>query len=486
MGAALDAARGDAAYAQMLFLFLGLPGAVLAALLTAAMVGTGATRRRTEQALLRTRGLEPRRIASLAAVEAVLVGVTGGVLGLAAALVAGRVAFGPVSFGSGRTRPLVWFAVAFTAGLLISLLTVLAPALRDLRTVDGRRRPAQPEPSAVAPWWTRTGVDLILLAGATVVFLASSRNNYTLVLAPEGVASISVSYWAFLGPALLWLGSALLLWRLVLLGLTHGRRPISRLIAPFTGRLARPGAAALSRQGPALARAVVLLALAVSFAVSTAVFNATYQQQAEADAQLTNGADVTVTPAPGTGLGPDARRRTRRHAGGAERRANTAPVRLRRCRPAGPVRRPTGVHHPRHRPPGRVLPGRQREGTDGDTRRATGRRAGQRRDGQGLPTQPRRPAEPAAPKRRESATAYRPVPLRWGRQRVPDGTQGQLLRRQRRLRGQDHRLCSRGRLPRRHRRPGPADRSRPHSANKSATPRRSPTSPRPGRRSAPA
>ena len=81
VGAALDAARSDAAYAQMLFLFLGLPGAVLAALLTAAMVGTGATRRRTEQALLRTRGLDPRRIASLAAVEALLVGVAGGCSG---------------------------------------------------------------------------------------------------------------------------------------------------------------------------------------------------------------------------------------------------------------------------------------------------------------------------------------------------------------------------------------------------------------------
>ena len=35
LGAALDAARSDAAYAQLLFLFLGLPGVVLAALLTA-------------------------------------------------------------------------------------------------------------------------------------------------------------------------------------------------------------------------------------------------------------------------------------------------------------------------------------------------------------------------------------------------------------------------------------------------------------------
>ena len=61
LGAALEGARSDAAYAQMLFLFLGLPGAVLAALLTAALAGAGADRRRAEQALLRTRQAPDRR-----------------------------------------------------------------------------------------------------------------------------------------------------------------------------------------------------------------------------------------------------------------------------------------------------------------------------------------------------------------------------------------------------------------------------------------
>ena len=56
LAAALDAARGDAAYARVLFLFLGLPAAVVAALLTATVVDAGAPRRRREQALLRARG----------------------------------------------------------------------------------------------------------------------------------------------------------------------------------------------------------------------------------------------------------------------------------------------------------------------------------------------------------------------------------------------------------------------------------------------
>jgi putative ABC transport system permease protein len=304
VAAALDGARSDAAYAEMLFLFLGLPGAVLAALLTATLVGAGAGRRRNEQALLRTRGLEPRRIAQLAIVEALLIGVGGGILGLLIALAAGRLAFGPTSLDASPTTTLIWFGVAFAAGLIITALVVLLPAVRDLRTLtvaDARRSIGRPG----TPLWMRAGLDVILIAGALAVFAASSRNNYTLVLAPEGVATISVSYWAFLGPALLWLGAALLLWRLTTLVLAHGRRPLRRLIAPLTGRLAQPGAAVMSRQRRPLARAIVLLALAVSFAASTAIFNATYAQQAEADAQLTNGADVAVTPPPEGRMGPE-------------------------------------------------------------------------------------------------------------------------------------------------------------------------------------
>ena len=60
LGAALGAARSDAAYARVLFLFLGLPAAVLAALLTATVVTAGADRRRHDQALLRARGASQR------------------------------------------------------------------------------------------------------------------------------------------------------------------------------------------------------------------------------------------------------------------------------------------------------------------------------------------------------------------------------------------------------------------------------------------
>ncbi|MFI1003940.1 FtsX-like permease family protein [Streptomyces galbus] len=298
LGAALDSARQDALYAQILFLFLGVPGAVLAAALTVAVASAGGERRRREQGLLRLRGLRPRQITALAGLEAALVGAGGGLAGLGLAAMTGRLAFGAASFGAGAGTWALWYAVAFVLGVAVAAAAVLVPALRDLRTVtvaDTRREPR----GSRSPWWLRYGLDFALLTGSWLVFRASSGNQYALVLAPEGVPSVSVSYWAFLGPALLWLGAALLLWRLTLLVLAHGRPALARLARPLTATLATTTAAVLSRRRRPLARSVVLLALAVSFAISTAVFNSTYRQQSEVDARLTNGADVTVTEPPG-------------------------------------------------------------------------------------------------------------------------------------------------------------------------------------------
>ncbi|MFJ1608147.1 ABC transporter permease [Streptomyces sp. NPDC088253] len=305
LGAALDSARQDALYAQILFLFLGVPGAILAAALTAAVAAAGGERRRQEQGLLRLRGMRPRRIASLSGLEAALVAVTGGVAGLGIAALTGRVAFGSASFGTTAGAWILWYALAFVLGAAVASGAVLVPALRDLRTVtvaDTRRQERRPG----SVWWMRYGLDFALLIGSWLVFRASSGNQYALVLAPEGVPSISVSYWAFLGPALLWIGAALLLWRLTLLALTYGRPALTWLSRPLASNLAGTTAAVLSRRRRPLARSVVLLALAVSFAISTATFNSTYKQQAEVDARLTNGADVTVTEPPGAQTPPSA------------------------------------------------------------------------------------------------------------------------------------------------------------------------------------
>ena len=304
LGAALDTARQDALYAQILFLFLGVPGAILAGLVTAQIASAGAGRRRRDAALLRTRGASTRTLVRLALAETLFAGAIGVVVGLGAALLIGQSSFGTASFGAGTVSAILWSTGAAIVGLAIAAWSIALPALRDARalTVAGQRR--QIGRVTRSPVWARFGLDFVALAIAGFVYWQASQNGYQLVLAPEGVQQVSVNWYALLAPVLGWIGFGLLAYRLADLLLARGRRPLTGALRPLAGELAPTVSATMSRQRQLLARAVALVALTAAFAGSTSVFNSTYQAQAEVDARLSNGADVTVTESPGANVGP--------------------------------------------------------------------------------------------------------------------------------------------------------------------------------------
>ncbi|MEU8269576.1 ABC transporter permease [Sphaerisporangium sp. NPDC049002] len=275
LGAALDAARQDALYSQLLFVFLGVPGVVLAVLLTASVARSGAVRRAAEQALLRARGATPAAFLRLALAETLLVWAVGTIAGLGLAALTGPIG--------------TWGPVSAALGLMVTGVTVLPPALRPGSVVTGRAPVGTDRRPVVLRYW----LDLVLVAASLILF--SLDTGHQLVLVPEGLTQISVDYWAFAAPALLWAGFGLLIWRLVLLLLGPGRRLVARLAAPLASGLGGTVAASIARQARPVGRGVTTAALAVAFVLTTATFNATYQQQADVDAVLTNGADVTVT-----------------------------------------------------------------------------------------------------------------------------------------------------------------------------------------------
>lgn len=298
----LDAARGDALYAQLLFLFLGVPGAILAVLLTVVVGTAGAARRRREQALLRMRGAAPRKVLGLAAAEAALVALFGCLLGIGGAELASRIAFSGAGFGAGGAT-VGWTTGAIVVGVLAAFGALLVPVWRDTRNVSVQQQRAFVG-SSRRPLWMLLYVDFILLAASALLFWRSVSNGYQVILAPEGVATVSVDYFAFFGPLLLWIGSALLAWRLSSWVLTSGRRVLAWALRPAAGALSGVVTASMSRQRRLLSRGLVMMMLTGSFAVSTAVFNATYAAQSRVDAQLTNGADVAATATNATGLPP--------------------------------------------------------------------------------------------------------------------------------------------------------------------------------------
>jgi putative ABC transport system permease protein len=291
LAARLDGVRSDALYSRVLFLFLGLPGVILAAVLTLAAASSGAARRRREQALLRVRGATTALVLRLAMMEALIVGVGGVALGIALAAAAGRL----TSVGSlWGADALPWTVGAAITGLILAVFVVIYPAWKQAqhstvvtaRVAVGRVK---------KPLWQQLYLDVILLSVSAVVFWRTASTGYQVVLAPEGVAQTSVSYEAFIAPVLLWIGVALLSVRTWEVVLNHRRRLVSNLLKPVAHGLSRVVAASLAHQRTLISHSVVLVALALSFAASTAVFNSTFQAQTRVDAALTNGADVTVT-----------------------------------------------------------------------------------------------------------------------------------------------------------------------------------------------
>ena len=189
----------------------------------------------------------------------------------------------------------------------------------------------------------------------------------------------------------------------------------------------------MSRQRQLLARAVALVALTAAFAGSTSVFNSTYQAQAEVDARLSNGADVTVTESPGARRGPSAR--ASRNSSASRAWARVEPLQHRFAYIGADLQDLYGV-----RPQTITSQGKLQNGV---VRRWHGREGLMKilatqpdailvsaetvHDYQLHPgdTHPAAAAERAAP-----SSSPRPVPLRGRRQRVPHRSEGLVLRRQ--------------------------------------------------------
>lgn len=197
-----------------------VPATVLVVLLTSPSYRS----LRSEQALLRARGATGGQVIGLASAEAAVAGLAGGLVGAGLSLAGGFLA-GP---GLLLAREIVLLVLA---GPVVAALGVVPPVVREWYC-----EPRDDGP----PWWSRYGIDFILLA------------------------------LAFLWPLLGWAGGTMVLWRLVELGLRKGKRVLGGLLRPLVSGLSGVLALSISWRSALLARSVLLVALAVAFAISSA------------------------------------------------------------------------------------------------------------------------------------------------------------------------------------------------------------------------
>lgn len=289
----LTGAAGDALYAEALYIMLAVPGALVAlGLAYLAALGT-AEQDRKSLALLRARGSTRRGLIALAVTESLVLGAAAGLLGTVGAVVA---VTSIVSGGVGLTPARVATAAAVCIALAIAgaLAARLGASVGVLRgTISEGRRGTE---RRGRPLWQRLWLDVAALVGSGLIYWLTVRTGFSAVVNPDSNPTLSLSVYMFFAPALCWLGATLLLvrlrGRLLTLLLRRGVRGDGDRLRGFL-------LASAAHRGAAINRGLVLVALLLAFGVQLGVFSATYAYQAGVDAQLTIGADVAVTGAPG-------------------------------------------------------------------------------------------------------------------------------------------------------------------------------------------
>ncbi|MDX6450142.1 MAG: putative transport system permease protein [Gaiellaceae bacterium] len=273
----LTGAAGDALYAEALYIMLAVPGA-LVGLGLAYLAALGAVDRdRRMLRLLRARGASRKKLLLLAAIESAFVGLFAGALGAALALLTVKWVVG----GNLTTWP--WaVGVCVVVGFLGSFAGRVAAGVGALRE----------EQRSQKPLWQRLYLDLVALAVSGLVWWLTARTGFSAVVSPDSNPTLSLSVYMFLAPALLWIGSTLLLVRI------RGR--LFELLAPK--RATKPRDFLLvsaARRAASINRGLVIVALLLAFAVNLSVFSATWDQQSLVDARLTVGSDIVVSGANG-------------------------------------------------------------------------------------------------------------------------------------------------------------------------------------------
>ena len=291
----LEVARDDAAVGKRMFVFLGLPAALLAAVLAAYAASIYAIAQRREQATLRLHGADRRVLLQVLVGKAIVIATLGAILGTALGYMSVFVIVGRTTITAAATSELVGSAlIAVAMGVLMTGLALHLPARRALaRAVADERR----EIAAYrAPAWRRLRLDIVLLLGAIAWHVVAQQAGafdapVALVTAGE---TVSLPLAPLLAPMIVWFAGVFVGGRGFEAVTTRFPLPAHGFGTVVRGILSR----SLRRRPREVVNGVICVGLVIAFGMSVALFAATYDDAKAADARFTVGSDLRITPSP--------------------------------------------------------------------------------------------------------------------------------------------------------------------------------------------
>lgn len=290
LAACLNSIRSDAIFAKILFLFLGLPGVIVAIILALNIINSRNQSRNSELALLQIRGASFKQAIILQFGEAFTISIIAIIFSLILLFILDLY----FNFNLHKTSSISWITITSAMGFLLITATIISHSLKKIRSnkVISSEKTITNKKSFM--WWESFYLDFIFLAIGALEFIHISSIGYKIVVVPEGLPVISVNYESFIAPICIWIGGILLLTRIVNLLFIKNKKILTKLFKPLSGNLSETIISGLSRQHSTITNGIIIVSLAVSFAISTSVFNSTYNSQQQVDALLSNGADIRV------------------------------------------------------------------------------------------------------------------------------------------------------------------------------------------------
>ena len=161
---ALEVASDDARTAKRMFVFLGLPGALLAAILTSYAGGVLASALRREQAILRIRGANRTHLLRMHALRTLALAAVGSLLGVALGLISAALVLSADALASASPASLIVSALLGAGvGFLATGVALYAAGRRSItRQISDERAQLASRP----PLWRLLGIDFLILGTA--------------------------------------------------------------------------------------------------------------------------------------------------------------------------------------------------------------------------------------------------------------------------------------------------------------------------------
>jgi len=291
----LGVAQADADVAKRLFVFLGVPAVLLAAMLAAYAGNVLAGAQRREQATLRIRGASRGDLLWMLALRVGCITAVGSIVGVSLGYVSAAVVLGQDTLWRASTESLVVSGVIGVAAGLLA--TGAALYITGRRSIDREINEDRARLANRAPIWRRYRLDVlgvVLVAVATALAISTSAFEGT----PGSVyvgRSVELPLALLFLPIAAWVAGTLIGARFVAWILRLHR---SGSTVEYDRTLRFLFRMSLRRRSWAVAEAATILGLIVALGTALAVFTASYDGAKAADARFVVGSDVRISPSP--------------------------------------------------------------------------------------------------------------------------------------------------------------------------------------------